>query len=58
MDRKSRDLVRLALFTENRRAPLRREEISKKGTYVLSFANIGNNFHLHARSTREHTPRI
>ncbi|KAF9643528.1 MAGE protein, partial [Thelephora ganbajun] len=27
---KARDLVRLALFTENRRAPLKREEISKK----------------------------
>jgi hypothetical protein len=30
-DRKARDLVRLALFSENRRVPLKREEISKKG---------------------------
>ncbi|GBE88892.1 Melanoma-associated antigen G1 [Sparassis crispa] len=30
LDRKANDLVRLALFTEARRVPLRREEISKK----------------------------
>jgi len=30
VDRKAQDLVRLALFTENRRVPLKREEISKK----------------------------
>ncbi|PCH34545.1 MAGE-domain-containing protein [Wolfiporia cocos MD-104 SS10] len=30
LERKANDLVRLALFTENRRVPLRRDEISKK----------------------------
>jgi MAGE family. len=32
LSRKANDLVRLALFTEHKRTPLRREDISKKGT--------------------------
>lgn len=32
IEKKARDLVRLALFHEQRRLPLRRDEISKKGT--------------------------
>ena len=32
VDKKARDLVRLALFSEHKRIPLRREEINKKGT--------------------------
>ncbi len=35
IDRKASDLVRLALFHEQRRIPLRRDEISKKGTPML-----------------------
>ena len=35
MDRKAGDLVRLALFTEHKRVPLRREDINKKGTLSL-----------------------
>ena len=31
IEKKARDLVRLALFNEQRRMPLRRDEISKKG---------------------------
>ena len=31
IEKKARDLVRLALFNEQRRIPLRRDEISKKG---------------------------
>lgn len=31
LDKKARDLVRLALFSEHRRVPLRREDINKKG---------------------------
>lgn len=31
MERRTNDLVRLALFSEQRRIPIRREEISKKG---------------------------
>ncbi|KAF9233264.1 MAGE-domain-containing protein [Melanogaster broomeanus] len=39
LDRKASDLVRLALFTEHRRVPLRREEINKKvlGSNTRSF---------------------
>lgn len=35
IDKKARDLVRLALFHEQRRLPLRRDEISKKGTFSI-----------------------
>lgn len=35
LERKANDLVRLALFTEQKRHPLRRDEISKKGMYCL-----------------------
>lgn len=35
MDRKASDLVRLALFNENKRLPLKREEINKKGTGLV-----------------------
>lgn len=31
LTRRANDLVRLALFTEHKRTPLRRDEISKKG---------------------------
>jgi len=31
LSRKVNDLVRLALFTEHKRVPLRREDINKKG---------------------------
>ena len=31
LTRKANDLVRLALFTEHKRTPLRRDEINKKG---------------------------
>ena len=31
LTRKANDLVRLALFTEHKRTPLRREDINKKG---------------------------
>jgi len=37
LSRKANDLVRLALFAEQRRTVLRREEINKKGLY---FAKI------------------
>ncbi|KAI0696984.1 MAGE-domain-containing protein [Cerioporus squamosus] len=42
ISRKARDLVRLALFHEQRRMPLRRDEISKKvlGTGTRSFAPV------------------
>jgi len=33
LSRKANDLVRLALFAEQRRTVLRREEINKKGSY-------------------------
>lgn len=33
LDKKARDLVRLALFTEHKRVPLRREDINKKGMF-------------------------
>jgi len=36
VNRKAADLVRLALFSEQRRAALRRDEILKKGTLVLA----------------------
>jgi hypothetical protein len=35
LKRKASELVRLALFTEHKRTPLRREDISKKGWIVL-----------------------
>lgn len=37
IEKKARDLVRLALFHEQRRLPLRRDEISKKGTSFKDF---------------------
>ncbi|GJE95223.1 MAGE domain-containing protein [Phanerochaete sordida] len=42
LDRKARDLVRLALFNEQRRTPLRRDEISKKvmGSKSRRFAEV------------------
>lgn len=33
--RRANDLVRLALFTEQKRTPLKRDEISKKGAQIL-----------------------
>ena len=36
LERKANDLVRLALFNEQKRVPLRRDEISKKGTLVCA----------------------
>src|ERR1700735_1770933 len=35
LTRKANDLVRLALFTEHKRTPLRRDDINKKGMYFL-----------------------
>ena len=37
LTRKANNLVRLALFTEHRRMPLRRDEINKKG---ISFCSV------------------
>ncbi|KAN0078491.1 MAGE family domain containing protein [Tylopilus felleus] len=39
LEKKARDLVRLALFSEHKRVPLRREDINKKvlGSYTRSF---------------------
>lgn len=34
LERKANDLVRLALFTEQKRMPLRRDDITKKGAYL------------------------
>jgi melanoma-associated antigen len=35
LTRKANDLVRLALFTEHKRTPLRRDEINKKGPSII-----------------------
>lgn len=40
LDRKANDLVRLALFTEQRRMPLKRDDITKKGAYFFSSSFI------------------
>ncbi|KAF8552302.1 MAGE-domain-containing protein [Imleria badia] len=42
LDKKARDLVRLALFSEHKRVPLRREDINKKvlGSYTRSFNTV------------------
>ena len=50
IDKKARDLVRLALFHEQRRLPLRRDEISKKGTPSMlhaccTYLNVKRIFH-------------
>jgi hypothetical protein len=39
--RKANDLVRLALFVEHKRTPLRKEDISKKGEFIFS-ASLSN----------------
>lgn len=49
IERKINDLVRLALFSEYRRVPIRRDDISKKGekyirngrmSIILTFASL------------------
>lgn len=40
LSRKANNLVRLALFTEHRRMPLRRDEINKKGVYFLAICRL------------------
>ncbi|KAG9316784.1 MAGE-domain-containing protein [Chiua virens] len=42
LDKKARDLVRFALFSEQKRVPLRREDINKKvlGSYTRSFNTV------------------
>jgi hypothetical protein len=40
LQRKADDLVRLALFSEQRRTPLKREEINKKGPSYLNARSI------------------
>lgn len=41
--RKANDLVRLALFAEQRRAALRRDEINKKGEVCSSVSTYSSN---------------
>ncbi|KAH9896018.1 MAGE family-domain-containing protein [Cubamyces lactineus] len=50
IERKARDLVRLALFHEQRRIPLKRDEISKKGSLHALSASSGRMLGSNSRS--------
>ena len=42
LGRKANDLVRLALFCEHKRTPLRRDDITKKGSLSFCFKDPNN----------------